>query len=90
METDALLDGVVTSWDDPRGLGEITAADGRTFALQCTDLADGSRTTEAGVAVTPGRDFDAALGSRTVRLSFAAGAPAIAEAIERIVAFQDQ
>lgn len=45
---------------------------------------------EAGVAVTPGRDFDAALGSRTVRLSFAAGAPAIAEAIERIVAFQNQ
>ena len=54
METDALLDGVVTSWDDPRGLGEITAADGRTFALQCTDLADGSRTIEAGVAVTFG------------------------------------
>ncbi|MHA7861181.1 pyridoxal phosphate-dependent aminotransferase [Tessaracoccus sp. Y36] len=42
----------------------------------------------AGVAVTPGRDFDTVLGDRTVRLSFAAGAPAIAEAIERIVAFQ--
>ncbi|MDO5678002.1 MAG: aminotransferase class I/II-fold pyridoxal phosphate-dependent enzyme [Propionibacteriaceae bacterium] len=43
---------------------------------------------QTGVAVTPGRDFDAALGSRTVRLSFAAGAPAIGEAIERIIAFQ--
>lgn len=41
-----------------------------------------------GVAVTPGRDFDARLGDRTVRISFAAGSAAIAEAIERIVAFQ--
>lgn len=43
-----------------------------------------------GVAVTPGTDFDPELGERTVRLSFAAGAPAVAEAIERIVAFQAQ
>ncbi|GAA4891490.1 aminotransferase class I/II-fold pyridoxal phosphate-dependent enzyme [Tessaracoccus lubricantis] len=42
----------------------------------------------AGVAVTPGRDFDTVLGDRTVRLSFAAGAPAISAAIERIVDFQ--
>ncbi|MBB1508566.1 aminotransferase class I/II-fold pyridoxal phosphate-dependent enzyme [Tessaracoccus sp. MC1756] len=42
----------------------------------------------AGVAVTPGRDFDTVLGDRTVRLSFAAGATAVAQAIERIVAFQ--
>ncbi|AQX16436.1 MULTISPECIES: pyridoxal phosphate-dependent aminotransferase [Tessaracoccus] len=41
-----------------------------------------------GVAVTPGRDFDARLGDRTVRISFAAGSAAIAEAVERIVAFQ--
>lgn len=41
-----------------------------------------------GVAVTPGRDFDARLGDRTVRISFAAGRAAIAEAVERIVAFQ--
>lgn len=43
---------------------------------------------EVGVAVTPGRDFDTALGARTVRLSFAAGTSAVAEAIERIIAFQ--
>lgn len=41
-----------------------------------------------GVAITPGRDFDARLGARTVRLSFAAGEAAIVEAIERITAFQ--
>lgn len=41
-----------------------------------------------GVAVTPGRDFDSRLGDRTVRISFAAGSAAIAEAVERIVAFQ--
>ncbi|MCE1177673.1 MAG: aminotransferase class I/II-fold pyridoxal phosphate-dependent enzyme [Micrococcales bacterium] len=43
---------------------------------------------EAGVAVTPGSDFDARHGSRCVRLSFAAGAAAVAEAVDRIVAFQ--
>ena len=41
-----------------------------------------------GVAVTPGRDFDSRLGDRTVRISFAAGSAAVAEAVERIVAFQ--
>lgn len=41
-----------------------------------------------GVALTPGRDFDSRLGDRTVRISFAAGAPAIHEAIARICAFQ--
>ena len=41
-----------------------------------------------GVALTPGTDFDAANGHRTVRISFAAGPGAIAEAIERIVGFQ--
>ncbi|XVX22175.1 pyridoxal phosphate-dependent aminotransferase [Actinomycetota bacterium] len=43
---------------------------------------------EAGVAVTPGSDFDTNHGSRCVRLSFAAGDAAVTEAIERIVAFQ--
>lgn len=42
----------------------------------------------AGVALTPGRDFDSRHGSRTVRLSFAAGPQAVAEAIERICDFQ--
>ena len=43
-----------------------------------------------GVALTPGTDFDAVGGHRSVRISFAAGTAAIREAIERIVAFQDR
>jgi aspartate/methionine/tyrosine aminotransferase len=43
---------------------------------------------QAGVALTPGGDFDDRHGDRCVRLSFAAGPTAVAEAIERIVAFQ--
>jgi aspartate/methionine/tyrosine aminotransferase len=43
---------------------------------------------QAGVAITPGLDFDDRAGARTVRLSFAAGSIAVGEAIERIVAFQ--
>lgn len=43
---------------------------------------------EAGVALVPGSDFDVAHGDRYVRLSFAAGADAVAAAVERIVAFQ--
>jgi cold shock CspA family protein len=43
--------GVVEEWDDPRGVGVIRADDGRALALQCTDIADGSRTTKVGVRV---------------------------------------
>lgn len=42
----------------------------------------------AGVAVVPGTDFDPVNGHRTVRLSFAGGEAAIAEALERILRFQ--
>ena len=42
---------------------------------------------EAGVAITPGGDFDDSSGGHSVRLSFAAGSSAVAEAIERIEAF---
>ncbi|GAA5019113.1 pyridoxal phosphate-dependent aminotransferase [Terrabacter aeriphilus] len=42
---------------------------------------------EAGVAITPGGDFDDRSGGRSVRLSFAAGPTAVAEAIDRIAAF---
>jgi aspartate/methionine/tyrosine aminotransferase len=41
-----------------------------------------------GVALVPGADFDAVAGRRAVRLSFAAGYDAVAEAIERIIRFQ--
>lgn len=41
-----------------------------------------------GVAVTPGNDFDGVAGHEHVRLSFAAGPAAVAEAVERIAAWQ--
>jgi aspartate/methionine/tyrosine aminotransferase len=43
---------------------------------------------QEGVALVPGADFDAVNGTRSVRLSFAAGAAAVAGAVERIIRFQ--
>ena len=43
-----------------------------------------------GVALVPGVDFDGAHGEGYVRLSFAAGADAVAEAVTRIRRFQDR
>ncbi|MEO6988276.1 MAG: aminotransferase class I/II-fold pyridoxal phosphate-dependent enzyme [Aquihabitans sp.] len=43
---------------------------------------------EAGVALVPGIDMDPVNGGSYVRLSFAAGQAAVAEAVERIIAFQ--
>jgi CspA family cold shock protein len=45
------MNGTVTAFDDTRGLGTITADDGRTFAFHCTQIADGSRSIEVGRAV---------------------------------------
>ncbi|MCB1274300.1 MAG: aminotransferase class I/II-fold pyridoxal phosphate-dependent enzyme [Leucobacter sp.] len=42
----------------------------------------------ADVAVVPGVDFDPVNGDRAVRLSYAAGEAAVAEALERILRFQ--
>jgi cold shock CspA family protein len=44
--------GTVSAFDDPRGLGEVTAEDGATFPFHCTAIADGSRTIQVGAAVT--------------------------------------
>jgi cold shock CspA family protein len=44
--------GVVEEWDDPRGVGTVRLDDGRVLALQCTEIADGSRTTAVGTRVT--------------------------------------
>ncbi|HEX2248466.1 MAG TPA: aminotransferase class I/II-fold pyridoxal phosphate-dependent enzyme, partial [Arthrobacter sp.] len=44
---------------------------------------------QEGVALVPGSDFDAVNGRRSVRLSFAAGREAVAEAVERIIRFQE-
>lgn len=41
-----------------------------------------------GVALTPGGDFDPVIGDRCVRLSLAAGPEAVAEALDRIIAWQ--
>jgi cold shock CspA family protein len=43
--------GQVTSFDEDRGLGEITGDDGRTYPFHCTGIADGSRTIDEGAAV---------------------------------------
>lgn len=45
---------------------------------------------QAHVALTPGGDFDSRGGDRYVRISFAAGYDAVAEALERIQQFQDR
>ncbi|MEM9344074.1 MAG: aminotransferase class I/II-fold pyridoxal phosphate-dependent enzyme [Pseudomonadota bacterium] len=42
---------------------------------------------EAGVAVTPGLDFDPHRGHRTIRFSYARSTPDIAEGLERLAAF---
>ena len=53
--------GTVSSFDDPRGLGcedlirvaaVLTAEDGTSYPFHCTAIADGTRTIEAGTAVT--------------------------------------
>mgnify|MGYP000504076031 CR=1 FL=1 len=51
--------GTVAEFDDPRGLGTVTADDGTAYPFHCTAIADGSRTIEVGVVVefdvVPGR-----------------------------------
>lgn len=49
----------------------------------CEALLDQQR-----VAITPGRDFDTAHGDQAVRISLAAGAAAVSEAVRRILEFQ--
>jgi cold shock CspA family protein len=44
------MDGLVTDFDEPRGLGAIDA-DGTTYPFHCTALLDGSRTVEVGTRV---------------------------------------
>ena len=45
------MQGTVTAFDDPRGLGTITAEDGRPYPFHCTQIADGTRSIEVGQAV---------------------------------------
>ena len=41
------MDGVVTAFDEPRGLGTIDA-DGTAYPFHCTALLDGTRTVAVG------------------------------------------
>ena len=43
--------GSVTSFDEARGLGEVTGDDGAVFPFHCTAITDGSRTIAVGAAV---------------------------------------
>lgn len=56
--------------------------DSRAFAGEILDA--------AGVAVTPGVDFDPARGARTLRFSYAAASADIEEGIERLVRFMER
>ena len=45
--------GVVTEFDEQRGLGTVTGDDdGTTYPFHCTRIADGTRTIAVGTAVT--------------------------------------
>lgn len=44
--------GVITAFDAERGLGEVTATDGRCYPFHCVELTDGTRTVQVGATVT--------------------------------------
>jgi len=45
------LSGIVTAFNDARGLGEITDTASVVWPFHCVSIADGSRTIEVGRAV---------------------------------------
>ena len=45
------MDGTVTDFDEPRGLGTIESG-GSEYPFHCTAILDGSRTIEVGADVT--------------------------------------
>jgi len=45
------MDGIVKTFDEPRGLGTIES-DGAELPFHCTALLDGTRTIQVGTAVT--------------------------------------
>ena len=44
--------GTVSTFDERRGLGEVTADDERVYPFHCTVIVDGSRTIAVGTRVT--------------------------------------
>lgn len=77
----APVDGAFYLW---AGLGDLLAQHGSSTTW-CRALLD-----ETGVALVPGTDMDRLQGDGFVRLSFAASLEVIAEAVDRIVAFQQR
>jgi aspartate/methionine/tyrosine aminotransferase len=76
------------------GFTDISPADGAFYAYAgVSRLSNDSREfcarllSQAGVATTPGRDFDPARGHATMRFSFAQAPEKIAEGIERLTRF---
>ena len=53
------MNGTVSAFDEHRGLGEITGADGVVYPFHCTVIADGTRTialeTRVEFEIVPGR-----------------------------------
>jgi cold shock CspA family protein len=45
------LIGAVTEFDEPAGLGVVTAGDGVAYPFHCTEIADGTRTIAVGTEV---------------------------------------
>jgi len=44
------MDGIVTAFDEARGLGTVESG-GRPYPFHCTEIADGTRTIAVGTAV---------------------------------------
>lgn len=79
------------------GLGRIAPPDGAFYIYaDVSDLTDDSLSfaarilDEAGVAVTPGLDFDPVRGARTLRLSYARSTAEIEEGLARLTTFMER
>ena len=46
-----MIAGRVTQFDDAKGLGTVTAVDGREYLFHCVEIADGSRRIAVGQQV---------------------------------------
>ncbi len=73
---------MVTEFDDPRGLGVVSTADGSSYPFHCTALSDGTRTVEVGTPVVfvvaaghRGRDEARAITSLGTSADTAVGSP---------------
>jgi cold shock CspA family protein len=43
--------GTVSAFDEHRGIGTISADDGKVYPFHCTQIIDGTRTIDVGAAV---------------------------------------